>query len=182
MKMQHKVLTAALAVALCGLAGTVSADQYSGTDGTITINGTVVPQTCTVANGGAVTVNLPDVLQTALATAGNTAGDTAFSIDISDCDAALGNVQALFTGGNINSTNGRLDNSGTAANVQVQILNGSDAVMDLSGATMSAQSQLVTTLSGGDASIAYTARYYANGGAAGAGDVQATVDFTLTYN
>ena len=52
-----------------------------GPDGTITVNGQVVAQTCQVDGKAFGTadnkvVNLPNVLTTALTTSGNTAGDT----------------------------------------------------------------------------------------------------------
>ncbi|KGI78996.1 fimbrial protein [Oleiagrimonas soli] len=182
--MKYSLLAAALAL---GLSGVANADQNSGPDGTITINGKVIAQTCQVDGNGLGTadnkvVNLPDVLTTALASTGDTAGDTSFQISVTGCDASLSTVQAYFSGGDVNSGNGRLDNSatGAAGNVQVQLLNGSDNPMDLSGADASAQSSQQVALSGGAATLSYKARYYATG-ASSAGAVKSTVDFTLIY-
>jgi major type 1 subunit fimbrin (pilin) len=184
MKMKYSLLAAALAFGLVGIA---NADQNSGPDGTITINGKVVAQTCQVDGNGLGTadnkvVTLPNVLTTALAATGDTAGDTGFNISVTGCDASLSTVQAYFSGGDVNSGNGRLDNSatGAASNVQVQLLNASDAPMDLSGANATAQSSQQVSLSGGAATLSYKARYYATG-ASSAGAVKSTVDFTLIY-
>ncbi len=186
--MNTKSLLLTAAIAATGLfASAAHADQNSGPDGTITVNGTVVAQTCQVDGNGLGTadnkvVNLPNVLTTALATSGDTAGDTNFNLAVTGCDASLSSVQTYFSGGDINSGNGRLDNSasGAASNVQVQLLNGSGTAMDLSGANATAQGSQVVSLSGGAATLSYTARYYATG-ASSAGAVKSTVDFTLIY-
>lgn len=183
--MNTKTLALTAAIAATGLFANVS---HAAPDGTITVNGQVLAQTCLV-DGNAygtpdnVVVGLPNVLSTALASAGSTAGDTGINIAITNCDAALKTVQTYFSGGDINSA-GRLNNSSTAAavagNVQVQMLNASGAVMDLSQATATGQNSQVVNLSGGAATMSYTARYYATG-AASAGAVKSTVNFTMIY-
>ena len=186
MKMKTLALTAAIvATGLCATAA--NADQNTGPDGTITINGQVVAQTCQVdgkATGTAdnKTVNLPNVLTTALASTGSTAGDTSFNIGVSGCDASLSTVQTYFSGGDINSA-GRLSNSAAspAGNVDVELLNDSNNPMTLNAGTASNQgSQKVNLSSSGAATLTYTARYYATG-VATAGAVKSTVDFTLIY-
>lgn len=181
--MKLKTALLAAAIAATGLLATsANADQYSGPDGTINITGKVVAQTCQVANGGTVSVTLAPVLASALATSGNTVGDKSFDIAITGCDTSLSTVQASFSGGNINA-NGRLSNTGSASNVDVQMLASDDSsVLDLSGANGTAQGTSAVNLdSSGAATLTYYARYYATG-TAGAGSVNSTVDFTLTYN
>ena len=57
-------------------------------------------------------------------------------------------MQTYFSGGDINTGNGRLDNSAAspAGNVQVQLLNASGTPMNLSGATATAQGSQVVNL------------------------------------
>ena len=187
--MNKKALVLAAAIAATALfVNAANADQYSGPDGTITVNGQVVAQTCqvdgqTFGTADNQVVNLPSVLSSELSTAGTTAGDTQFHLAVTGCDSALKTVQTYFSGGDINSA-GRLNNSATsptAGNVQVQFLNGSGNVMNLSGADATAQSSQVVNLdSTGAATMSYTARYYATGQAT-AGAVKSTVDFTMIY-
>ncbi len=186
--MKIKTLALTAAIAATGLfAAAANADQFSGPDGTITINGQVVAQTCQVdgnATGSADNkiVNLPNVLATALASTGSTAGDTSFNIAVTGCDASLSSVQTYFSGSNINAS-GRLVNtaaSPAAGNVEVELLNSSNASMNLSAANATAQGSQSVNLSGGAATLTYTARYYATA-AASAGAVKSTVDFTLIY-
>jgi major type 1 subunit fimbrin (pilin) len=189
--MNKLLLASALAVAFGAAAFTASAAtnnpvSNNGTDGTIQINGTVIAQTCKVdgksaGSADAKTVTLPDVLTSQLASPGQTAGDTPFSIAVTGCDAALSSVHTYFTGTHINTTNGRLDNAtGTATNVQVQLLNNDNSVISLNGADGSQSSETVN-LTSGNATLDYKARYYANGAAAGAGSVATSVAFTMVY-
>lgn len=183
MNMKSLLLTSAIAAT-----GLLFATSASAADGTITVTGQILAQTCQV-NGNpygtpaSVSVALPNVLATTLATAGNTAGDTPFQINITGCASGLTSVRTDFSGSDINS-NGRLSNSSTAAsvasNVDVQLLNSSGAPMALNQAPGSQNSQVVNLSSSGAATMNYTARYYATG-AATAGAVKATVDFTMTY-
>lgn len=186
MKFKSALLAAAI-TATGLLATTVNAAQNPGVDGTITITGKVVAQTCLVDGNSAGTsdlksVTLPNVLTTQLAANGDTAGTTAFQIDVTGCDASLSSVQTYFSGGDIDSTSGNLNNSAAspAANVQVQLLNGSGTPMTLNGTNATAQGSQSVALSGGAATLNYSARYLATG-AAGAGGVKSTVDFTMIY-
>jgi len=183
--MNMKALLLTTAIAATGLF--VSA-AHAAPDGTITVNGQVLAQTCLV-DGNAYgtadnkTVQLPNVLSTALATTGATAGKTGFNIAITGCDLALKNVQTYFSGGDING-NGLLNNSSAATsvagNVQVQLLNASGAAMDLSQANATAQNSQVVSLTNGNATMSYFAQYIATG-AASPGAVKSTVNFTMIY-
>lgn len=156
------------------------------TDGTINITGTVIAQTCKVDGKSAgtadtKTVSLPDVLTSQLAATGDTAGDTPFSIAVTDCDSALSTVHTYFTGSNI-ATDGRLSNgtAGTATGVEVQLLNSDNSAIALNSADGSQNSEVVN-LNSGDATLDYTARYYASSNTVGAGSVNTSVAFTMVY-
>lgn len=190
--MSKRLLSAALIAGL-GLAfvpGAHAANSVSNStpDGVINITGTVVAQTCKVdgnsfGTSDTITVGLPTVLTSNLASAGAVAGQKPFAINITGCDSALSTVQTYFSGSNIDSTTGNLANSGTAGNVQVQLLNSDNSAIDLSGADATAQNSKVANLdSSGNATLQYVAQYIANGAAAGAGDVNTSVQFTMVYN
>lgn len=152
-------------------------------DGTITFNGEVTAQTCTVATpaGADFTVTLPTVASSALSTAGETAGRTGFSIALANCPA--GDVATYFEpGATVDNASGRLINQGSANNVQVQLLgdNGQPIPVRASG-TAQPNSQWVTVAGDGSANLDYAAEYYATG-ASTAGDVTTSVNYTLIYN
>lgn len=175
-----------LFLALLASAGLTAATLASAapTSGTITINGALTADTCVVQNGtnGDITVTLPTLAATSLASAGATAGDTPFQIKLASCPTSIP-VRALFSAGSAGIATDRLNNSGSATNVQVQLLNASSAPLALSQATAAAQGDVqVTTDATGAATLGYTARYYANGGAAGAGSVTSNAVYTIVFN
>ncbi|WP_266183687.1 fimbrial protein [Dyella humicola] len=185
----NKLLLSAAMVAVFGVTA-LAPQSASAVDGTITINGKVVAQTCTV-DGNAygtqdnVTVTLPLVLAPVLATAGATAGKTGFNLVVANCDSSLSTVQTYFSGGNIDAATGNLNNpAGGATNVQVQLLNSSSTVMPLNGANATAQQSPVVTLTTSGttkgATLSYFAQYISKG-AATAGAVNPTVQFTMIY-
>lgn len=157
-------------------------------DGTINITGKVVGQTCQVENtafGTQVTksVAMPLVLTSALGAAGNVANKTPFTLTISGCDTALTSVQTQFSGANIDAATGNLkiSSASPATNVEIQLLNASDAPMSLSGADATAQNSQVVALVSGGATMKYSAQYIAVNGAAGAGSANTSVEFTMNY-
>jgi major type 1 subunit fimbrin (pilin) len=158
-------------------------------DGTLTVNGQVLAQSCTVdtkaaGTSDAKTVQLPDQWKTALAASGNQAGATGFSIVIAGCDPALSTVQTYFSGGSVDATTHNLQNTAGASpatNVEVQLLDGqnSNAAINLNNSNTTQTA--TTTLSSGGATLSYKAQYYATG-ASTAGAVVATTNFTMIYN
>lgn len=170
-----KIILAASALAL----GSVAAHAA---DGTVTINGKVTDQTCKVsANSKDITVTLPTVGVGSLATAGTTAGRTPFTINLENCKA--GDVSAFFeTGGNVDAASGRLNNTGNASNVQVQLLSDSSVVIPvLANAAQAPVTTKATVAKDADsAALNYYAEYYATG-AAKAGDVATSVQYTINY-
>ena len=170
-----KIILAASALAL----GSVAAHAA---DGTVTIKGMVTDQTCEVnANSKDITVTLPTVGVGSLGSAGTTAGRTPFTINLENCKA--GDVSAFFeTGGNVDAASGRLNNTGGASNVQVQLLNDSSVFIPvLANATQAPVTTKATVASeGGSAALNYYAEYYATG-VATAGDVATSVQYTINY-
>lgn len=147
-------------------------------DGTITINGNLTANTCTINAGyGNITVNLPTISTATLNTAGKTAGNTKFTIALSNCTGS--SAQTYFeAGATINTANGHLINaSGSAGNVEVQILNDQNQAINLSTQTNSQQVSIVSQA----ATMNYYAQYYATG-VATAGTVITSVKYSMIYN
>lgn len=68
-------------------------------DGTINFSGEIVSNTCTITTGGGnVTVALPTISANNFSTVGSRAGQTAFTVDLTDCTPASGSVAVRFTG------------------------------------------------------------------------------------
>lgn len=160
--------------------------QAFATDGTITFNGRVAGQTCTIAgNGGAnnFTVTLPTVPTSALAAAGNIAGRTPFNIVVTGCDPATTNVSVFFEpGATVDQATGRLVNTAAsgAANVEVGLQNADLSDVSL-GTNYQSQNSQVVALADGGATLPYYAQYVATGGAATAGDVLTTTTYSIVY-
>jgi major type 1 subunit fimbrin (pilin) len=145
----------------------------------------LVADTCLISGGGTndFAVTLPSTQTTDLADAGETAGDTPFSIALTGCSPSVP-VRAFFSSASsgIDGSTGRLINTGLATNVQVQLLNSASAPIALNGANATAQGDtLKTTDASGAATLDYTARYYATG-ATGAGSVKSSVMYEVVYN
>ncbi|EMW9312558.1 fimbrial protein [Salmonella enterica] len=158
-------------------------------DGTITFNGKVVDQTCSVDTASKnMTVTLPTVSEASLDTSAKTAALTPFVISISGCktDAAEGakkikayfepNAGTDFTTGNLTNT----ASSDSAGNVQIQLLNQDGTTAIKLGQDFASQNVTATNIDADNVKMRYTARYYATGTAT-AGDVTATVNYTIAY-
>ncbi|RKG41036.1 fimbrial protein [Acinetobacter rongchengensis] len=169
-----------LAVISFGLA---SSTVFAAPDGTVTITGKVVDQTCTLGGtNGNYTVVLPTVGKSTLATAGTTTGDTKFTINLTNCPT--GNIGVYYDNTNTNiTTNGRLKNTiAGGSNVEIQLLNSTKAVIDLTK-DRGTQGALAVASSGGVANIDFYARYYATAAvsAATVGDVSTTATYYVVY-
>lgn len=155
-------------------------------DGTITINGQVTDKTCTVnsAQGKDFTVTLPTVSQQVLANTGDVAGRTPFTINLTNCTARSKVATYFEPGATVDFNTGRLNNAtGTATNVQVQLLGSNNAVIPVlaaGAAGVQTNSQLVDVSSAGSADLNYYAQYYATG-ASTPGNVATTVKYTIIY-
>jgi len=152
-------------------------------DGTITFAGTITGSTCTVKlNGGSAsgTVTLPTVSTGALTSAGATAGSTQFELDISGCTfSGATSVTAYFeAGSNVDPTSGRLNNTGGATNVQLQLYLGTNYSTKIAAGQTG---QSTATALTGTGKLKYGVEYYATA-ATGAGSVASTVTYSLVYS
>ena len=90
------------------------------------------------------------------------------------------NKPYLKAGANVNTTNGRLTNTGTATNVQLQIRNPVGTVVGASKAS-GAQNALMVTVASHASTMRYAANYYA-ACATAAGSVVSAVTYSVVYN
>ncbi|GAA5127423.1 fimbrial protein [Alloalcanivorax gelatiniphagus] len=173
----------AAAALLCAAGSAMAAD------GTITFTGKIIDQTCNITTPGGAdfTVTLPTVAAATLASAGDVAGRTPFSINLSDC--AEGDVATYFEPGpSVDFETGRLVNQAAgntvATNVQIQLLGENNQfvpILAAGGDGAQQNSQWVTVpAGGGGADLHYYAEYYATG-QSGAGDVSSNVQYTIIY-
>jgi len=194
MKLKHAL--SLLSLATCAAISTSALAQT----GTITVNGKVIADSCTpnITGGGTsvtgtapnFTVTLPDVSSASLSSAGATAGDTAFTLELTGCTLSAGTTQmwAFFSGGNVNPTTGRLNNTGSSLDVSFQLTNGFGGAPIIAGGSAAgapgAGQGSSATFSAGSASKQYAVRYYANSGlpSGAAGNVSSSVTYNIQYH
>jgi len=194
MKLKHAL--SLLSLATCAAISTSALAQT----GTITVNGKVIADTCTVnitGQGSSVTggfpnytITLPDVSSASLSSAGATAGDTEFSVELSGCTLSAGTTRmwAFFSGGNVNSSTGRLNNTGGTLDVSFQLTNGlGGAAIQAGGSAAGAPGSNQGTsvaFQSGSASKKYAVRYYANSAlpSGAAGNVSSSVTYNIQYH
>lgn len=181
--MTKTLLSTALVAVLGAVAFLPAARAATVNTGTININGKVLQDTCTVTvNGGAGnTVTLTPVMTSSLTASGTKAGATAFTLNLSGCDANATKAQLSFITGTNNVADGNLKNAtgaSYASNVEVQLLAGgtSGSAINVGNDTNAP----LVTLSSGSGSTNMAAQYYATG-AATAGLVSTSASITFTY-
>lgn len=178
--MQKKLLGVVIALTVSAVALPAGAS-----DGTITINGKLTQQTCTVKiDGGSAdaTISLPSLSTAALNTSGKLAGRTAFTMNLTGCTPSTGSVRAYFEHGpTVDAATGRLNNtiSSGAKNVQIQLRDGQEN--DVYVGNTSQRNNPATAISAaGSADLLYSAYYYATGKAT-AGDLATSVTYSIDY-
>jgi major type 1 subunit fimbrin (pilin) len=175
MKKIH-ILGVAISAAMC----VPMAAQAS--DGTITFTGVLNTTTCTVTTGtnGSFGVVLPTLATSTLAAAGVTAGTTAFSISVGSC-AGPGSFTTFFESGASTDPTGRLNSTGVATNVQLQLLNSDNSIINAAAAP-GAQGVIAAPITGtpGVGTARFAVRYYATG-VTTAGSVGSAVTYSMSY-
>lgn len=171
-------LLAAFVAASASLSATAS-------DGTINFTGEIVDTTCTINVNGvtspaAQTVVLPTVSARALSTAGETAGQTNFTIELSDCSSSTQSVTAFFEAGStVDPTSGFLRNTGTADAVQLRLLNAAGMHIRPGDENQRDAANLLP-LNNGAVSLPYAVEYIASG-ATTPGTVTSLVTYSIHY-
>jgi major type 1 subunit fimbrin (pilin) len=175
------------ALAIGGLLGLASLGAHAA-DGTITINGSVTDTTCsingnTAGSDSSKTITLPTVTAASLAALGQTAGTSQpadLEFKLTGCTTGTKAIASFENGPTVDQNSGNLTNSGTAGNVQVQLLNGSMQPINI---TTNSNNDLATnggSITSGAADLKYFARYFATD-AATAGTVNTSVQFSMQY-
>ncbi|MCW2485662.1 type 1 fimbrial protein [Candidatus Symbiopectobacterium sp. NZEC127] len=177
----NKIVFSSIAIAMMsvGLA-------HAASTGTITFNGQLNANTCDVVVDGQAadaTVVLPTIGTNQLSTTGQTAGDTGFTLALNNCAGTLETASAFFeAGATVDSVTGRLNNTGTAVNVSLQLLDGSSpsrAVVE-AGNQSQVNGNTYVDITSGSANLPYIVRYFAEG-ATTAGTVVSNVVYSIQY-
>ncbi len=168
---------------LCLAGAWVAPMDARASDGTITVNGQVTANTCTI-NAGApnMTVTLPTV-STAALPAGAVAGATAVTVSYSACSAGLVSATMYFeASANVDASTGCLKNTATTSpsNVEVCFTNADGTAIDMSKPSGS-QGATVAALSGSAGTDTFLVQYSAAGGAATAGTYTSQVTYSVVY-
>ncbi|MGB7802472.1 fimbrial protein [Buttiauxella sp.] len=175
----------ALLPVIFGTTALLSGASFAESTNTITFKGEITDQTCSVTVNGSSArpvVLLPTISKSELADAGSSAGLTTFTMGVSGCSVDSSNleIKTLFIGTNVTSS-GNLASSGTAANVELQLLTDASGktVIDLSNPTAVAGISIPAGEHSGEHD--YAVQYYSPTGNAGAGDVVAAVQYAISY-
>ncbi|MDQ1215037.1 fimbrial protein [Pantoea anthophila] len=165
---------------------------FAASDNTITFQGEVTAETCSVTiNGNSANplVLLPSVSASDLLKSGDVKGATTFEIGVSGCtgktdDVSTTTISTVFSGNSV-STAGNLTNvaaTNGAKNVEIQILQPDGKTwIDFNKGTFKATGDLSLKGKATSASSIYTAQYFATD-AASAGAVEATLQYAVSYN
>jgi major type 1 subunit fimbrin (pilin) len=159
-----------------------SAAPVFSADGTVTVNGEVFLETCTI-NGGFPNfgVALPTLSMSALAGVGSTAGATRFSIALTHCVGLATMVNTYFEIGPTINAEGRLINQTVGgAPVDGQIKKTDGSIVNLAGSNNSQNTTPISILNQ-SATQNYTIAYYANAAPVTAGGFSSSVVYTLMY-
>ncbi|OBX78991.1 fimbrial protein [Haemophilus aegyptius] len=203
--MKKLTLAAGLLFSLGGISS-----AFGAADGTITFNGRVVDQTCTVSNntsGNNIDVKLPAVNKAQLASAGAVAGLTRFNIELTGCKqataAGTNGVRAYFLPNsqyvdpNTNNLKNIATGSGTntpAEHVQIQLTHADTSKVIAVGENVDVQGHEkdpyrpwfdfvndTGSTTTAKAKLTYYAQYVAVGTGAEPGVVQSKVEYNIIY-
>lgn len=180
----------ALAV-LTAIAAAPAAMAADANGGTITINGAVSANSCTITPGGGasgtsdMTVKLPNVSSSELAANGATAGRTPFSIILSGCSGSSTYVTTFFANGSmVDQATGQLviaSGTGAASGIEISLLNNTQAPITVGAPVGTQNSQKVGLNSSGNTELKYFAQYIGTGKPVSPGSVSTQVQYSLTY-
>lgn len=184
--MKHYSLICLAVLAALPVLSQAATTTGSVDSGSVHITGEVVANTCTVTSGtnGVHEVALPKVSTKVLATTGDTAGKTPFTITLANCTPDNGKVSIYFEpGSDTDMATGNLKNATTTGtNAEVQLLNGdaTGSAISLNQGVSGQHVQQVDLQSGG-ASLPFFAQYIAATAPATVGTLSSTTKFTVTY-
>lgn len=134
-----KILSGKLLVASLVMAASYNvANAAAGDPVNINITGTVVASPCTVDSASPLNISLGDTIPAAtLASAGSGSDFVPFQLSLKDCPASTTAATVTFSGTADAGSVDRYANTGTATNVDVELLNATDGTTLLgNGKTM----------------------------------------------
>jgi len=169
----------------------LASQAFAVSNNTITFQGLVTGETCTVTVNGNTAkplVLLPTISTSALSN-GNVAGKTTFDIGVTGCtgnDTGATTISTQLSGNNVTKAGnlGNLATEGAAKNVEIQIVSNKevDKVINFGeGTSYIGQGHLTLAAGVKNASATYTAQYVAVEKDAVAGAVEATMQYAIIY-
>lgn len=168
-----------------GAAALMSSAAFAESLNTLTFKGEVTEQTCSVVVNGSSArpvVLLPTVSKSELTTASSSAGLTTFTVGVSGCtaDSSALDIKTLFIGTNV-TPDGNIANSGTATNVELQLLSDSSgsSVIDLGNPAAVSGISIPAGETAGQHD--YAVQYFSPTGGATAGSVVGVVQYAVSY-
>lgn len=175
-------------LAFAALTSTLAMSTAQANDGTINFTGELTAQTCTSTVNGAATataVALPRLSTATLATAGQSSGATGFTIELSRCTGTMTTAAAYFeAGAGVDPvTRNVLNSTGTARNVQLQLLDSAGKVIRAGESSQTASTARTAFTGTGATSAAvlpYSVQYFATG-ASTAGTIVGSVTYSINY-
>ncbi len=181
-KMKKSMISVATSLGLSSVVLLASASAFA--NNTITFNGEVTDQTCSVTvNGNASNpvVLLETVSAAMLKEAGSTAGAKTFSVGITGCTApqAKIDVTTVFVANGV-TDKGNLLNTGDAKNVALQIMDTEGKAVNLS--SPAELSGLVLEVGSTSASTEFGVAYISENGGATPGSVTGALQYAVVYN
>lgn len=170
-----------LAIALFSASTTIA---MAASNNTITFQGEVTAQTCSVSVNGVdanPVVLLPTVSSSDLDASGKTAGKTTFTLGVTGCasSAADIDIKTVFVANQV-TTSGNLGNTGTATNVELQLLKDATTTTGINLNSNVAQDGIVLKAGDTSAEHDFAVQYYATG-QAGPGSVIGSVQYAVSY-
>jgi len=152
---------------------------------TITFKGEVSEQTCEVTINGVSArpvVVLPTVSKSQLTAADTSAGLTTFTLGVTGCAVTSGalDVKTLFVGHNV-SASGNLANTGSASNVELQLLTDAGGATPIDLRTSTAIAGVIVPAGQTAGEHDFAVQYYSPTGSATAGTVVGSVQYAVTY-
>lgn len=183
---------------ICGIIALACISSSTFATGTITFSGLLVGSTCAttvsasnVTASASPTITLPTLTNTIFTSAGTVAGKTPFTIHLEGADCSITDsvttTTKFATPYFVNDTSkindqGRVTNvTGTATNVDIQILNNTSTPINLA---TDETTQIKSTSTGTEANktnFLYYAQYYSTAASVAAGTVGGSVTYNLIY-
>lgn len=170
-----KILISAALVMASAFTGLASA-----ADGTISFTGKIIDDACNI-KGSSPSIDFGTISEGSLSGAGTSTAATLFNIVLEDCPTAATSAKITFDGPtdiNNRSLLAVTTGSDAAEGVAVGFFEKDSTTLIPIGSASASQSLIPAT----DTTLEFIAKYVSNGAPVVAGTVNASADFTVTYN